>query len=77
MAMPPGVQEFANWLPLTHVVHLLQDIWLDGAWNNLSGLILLGVPPHCKKHPVRKPEQGTLAPLSLLFSTLPFAASFP
>ena len=43
MAMPPGVQEFANWLPLTHVVHLLQDIWLDGAWNTLSGLILLGV----------------------------------
>ena len=43
MIMPPGVQEFANWLPLTHVVYLLQDIWLDGAWNSLSGLILLGV----------------------------------
>ena len=43
MFMPPGVQEFANWLPLTHVVYLLQDIWLDDAWNSLSGLILLGV----------------------------------
>ncbi len=41
--MPPGVQEFANWLPLTHVVYLLQDIWLEDAWNSLSGLILLGV----------------------------------
>lgn len=27
--MPPGVREFANWLPLTHVVHLLQGVWLD------------------------------------------------
>ena len=43
MFMPPGVQEFANWLPLTHVVYLLQDIWLEDAWNSLSGLILLGV----------------------------------
>ena len=43
MIMPPGVQEFANWLPLTHVVYLLQDIWLEDAWNSLSGLILLGV----------------------------------
>ncbi len=43
MAMPLNVQEFANWLPLTHVVYLLQDIWLEDAWNSLSGLILLGV----------------------------------
>ena len=43
MAMPPGVQEFANWLPLTHVVNLLQDIWLEDAWNSLFGLIMLGV----------------------------------
>ena len=43
MAMPPNVQEIANWLPLTHVVYLLQDIWLEDAWNSLSGLILLGV----------------------------------
>ena len=43
MAMPLNVQEIANWLPLTHVVYLLQDIWLEDAWNSLSGLILLGV----------------------------------
>ena len=42
-ALQSGVQEFANWLPLTHVVYLLQDIWLEDAWNSLSGLILLGV----------------------------------
>ena len=31
------------WLPLTHVVHLLQDLWFGIGWNWQSGLVLLGM----------------------------------
>ena len=40
--MPPSMQQIANWLPLTHVVNLLQELWFGGGWNGLAWLILLG-----------------------------------
>ena len=42
-AMPENVREVARWLPLTHVVRLLQDLWFGLGWNWGSGLILLGM----------------------------------
>ncbi|MCA9983080.1 MAG: ABC transporter permease [Anaerolineales bacterium] len=46
--MPDGVQQVAKWMPLTHVVGLLQDLWFGRGWNVtslivLAALILLGV----------------------------------
>ncbi len=41
--MPGNVREVARWLPLTHVVDLLQDLWFGVGWNWLSGLVLLGM----------------------------------
>ena len=41
--MPGNVREVAVWLPLTHVVHLLQDLWFGIGWNWQSGLVLLGM----------------------------------
>lgn len=34
--MPETVQQVAQLLPLTHVVILLEDIWLQGVWNGTS-----------------------------------------
>lgn len=41
--MPQSVRQVAGWLPLTHVVRLLQDLWFGHGWNWGSGLILLGM----------------------------------
>jgi ABC-2 type transport system permease protein len=41
--MPGTVREVARWLPLTHVVQLLQDLWFGVGWNWQSGLVLLGM----------------------------------
>lgn len=46
--MPADVQQVANWLPLTHVVHLLQGLWFGAGWDApalwvLSALLGLGV----------------------------------
>ena len=41
--MPENVRQVARWLPLTHVVRLLQDLWFGVGWNWGSGLILLGM----------------------------------
>ena len=38
--MPEGVRAAANWLPLTHVVILLQNLWFGQGWHGLSVLIL-------------------------------------
>ena len=38
--MPAGVQEAAQWLPMTHVVTLMQDVWLGGSWNWTSATVL-------------------------------------
>jgi ABC-2 type transport system permease protein len=34
--MPDFVQQIAGWLPLTHVVILVEDLWLQGTWNLTS-----------------------------------------
>ena len=41
--MPENVRRIAGWLPLTHVVRLLQDLWFGTGWNGTSALILLGM----------------------------------
>ena len=38
--MPEGVRAAANWLPLTHVVILLQNLWFGQGWSGQSVLIL-------------------------------------
>jgi ABC-2 type transport system permease protein len=40
--MPEGVQRIAELLPLTHVVILIEDLWLEGAWN-LTSLVVVSV----------------------------------
>lgn len=41
--MPGNVRDVARWLPLTHIVHLLQDLWFGVGWNWLSGMVLLAM----------------------------------
>jgi len=41
--MPPGIQSAAEWLPMTHVVHLLQDLWFGDQWNSTALLVLGGM----------------------------------
>jgi ABC-2 type transport system permease protein len=46
--MPDFVQQFAEMLPLTHVVILIEDLWLKGTWNLTSlavvtALLILGL----------------------------------
>ena len=41
--MPENVRRVAGWLPLTHVVRLLQDLWFGTGWSWNSGLVLLGM----------------------------------
>lgn len=38
--MPEGVRAAANWLPLTQVVNLLQNLWFGQGWSGQSVLIL-------------------------------------
>jgi ABC-2 type transport system permease protein len=38
--MPEGVRAAAHWLPLTHVVILLQNLWFGQGWSIQSVLIL-------------------------------------
>ncbi len=41
--MPDFVQQIAAWLPLTHVVILLEDLWLKGSWNLGSAAVVVAV----------------------------------
>ena len=46
--MPDFVQQIAGLLPLTHVVILVEDLWLKGTWNLTSlavvtALLILGL----------------------------------
>lgn len=46
--MPETAQRIANFLPLTHVVKLLEDLWFAGEWNLVSlavvgGLLVAGL----------------------------------
>ncbi|MDJ0756484.1 MAG: ABC transporter permease [Ardenticatenaceae bacterium] len=41
--MPEGVQQISSWLPLTHVVKLLQAVWFGSGWETGSVAMLLGM----------------------------------
>jgi ABC-2 type transport system permease protein len=41
--MPDVVQQIAGWLPLTHVVILVEDLWLKGTWNLTSTAVVVVV----------------------------------
>ncbi len=41
--MPPGIQSLAEWLPMTHVVHLLQGLWFGNNWDGTAVLVLVGM----------------------------------
>jgi ABC-2 type transport system permease protein len=41
--MPDSVQQVAELLPLTHVVILIEDLWLKGTWNVLSAVVVAAV----------------------------------
>ena len=38
--MPEVVQQVAEFLPLTHVVMLMEDLWLNGTWNMTSLVVV-------------------------------------
>lgn len=41
--LPQGLQQIANFLPLTYVVKLLQGLWLGDSWgNHLKDVLILG-----------------------------------
>jgi ABC-2 type transport system permease protein len=41
--MPETVQQIAELLPLTHVVILVEDLWLKGTWNVTSAAVVAAV----------------------------------
>lgn len=41
--MPEGIRTVSEWLPLTHVVKLLQDLWFGNGWNITSLLMMVGL----------------------------------
>lgn len=38
--MPESIQKISEWLPLTHAVKLLQDLWLGAGWNTTAVVVL-------------------------------------
>ncbi len=41
--LPEKLVAFSQYLPLTHVVNLLQDLWYGDGWNGTALLVLLGM----------------------------------
>ncbi len=41
--LPAGMQAFSQWLPMTHVVTLMQDMWFGNRWPGGTVAVLLGV----------------------------------
>ncbi len=41
--LPENIQRFSDWLPLTHVVNLIQDLWYGGNWNMTALTIVMAV----------------------------------
>jgi ABC-2 type transport system permease protein len=41
--LPENIQRIGDFLPLTHVVNLIQDLWFGGSWNGLSLTVVIGV----------------------------------
>jgi len=41
--MPETIQRIAEFLPLTQVVILLEDLWLSGTWNVTALLAVMAI----------------------------------
>ena len=41
--LPQKLVDFSQYLPLTHVVNLLQDLWYGNGWNLTALLVLVGM----------------------------------
>ena len=41
--MPETIQRIANFLPLTHVVILLEDLWFENSWNITSVVVIMSL----------------------------------
>lgn len=41
--LPDTLVQFSQFLPLTHVVNLLQDLWTGEGWNSTAVLVLAGM----------------------------------
>jgi ABC-2 type transport system permease protein len=41
--LPQSLVDFSQFLPLTHVVTLLQDLWFGNGWNVTALLVLAGI----------------------------------
>lgn len=41
--LPPEIQSVAQWLPMTHIVILMQELWFGRDWPMLSVWVLLGL----------------------------------
>jgi ABC-2 type transport system permease protein len=41
--MPATVRQISEWLPLTHVIRLLQDLWFGQGWDLTAVSILVGL----------------------------------
>jgi ABC-2 type transport system permease protein len=41
--LPENIQRIGDWLPLTHVVNLIQDLWYGNGWNLGSLAVVVGV----------------------------------
>jgi ABC-2 type transport system permease protein len=41
--LPQRLVDFSQYLPLTHVVNLLQDLWYGNGWNMTALLVLVGM----------------------------------
>ena len=38
--MPEGIQRVSQFLPMTHVVHLLQQLWFGNGWDGIAVIVL-------------------------------------
>ena len=43
VSMPEALQRVGDFLPLTHVVNVAQDLWFDQTWNVTSLAVILGI----------------------------------
>ncbi len=41
--LPDGIQAVSEWLPMTHIVTLMQDLWFGRGWPMGSVGVLLGI----------------------------------
>ena len=45
--MPKVIQDAAQFMPVTHVVNLLKDMWLDQTWNVTAVVVLVAITVVC------------------------------